>query len=175
MHGHGGAARHGSTLRLTLGCLLAQELSIELRRVGSGNRMTFGPGEHRFSEWLSENALVSWLACGRPWRLKINRFPRLSLPLNLRRNHGHAFHARLARFGRLRRSARGHCRYYVNAKVPISSALVGSAAHRLRRRPYVGLRVHSVQIYRMIRAMFVMVDKRTHLQGVTAHRPEHRP
>jgi hypothetical protein len=31
----------GSTLRLTLGCLLAERLKIQLRRVGSGNRLTF--------------------------------------------------------------------------------------------------------------------------------------
>ena len=30
----------GSTLRLTLGCLLAEELGIQLRRVGSGKRLT---------------------------------------------------------------------------------------------------------------------------------------
>src|SRR5262245_55522729 len=30
----------GSTLRLTLGCLLAKELGLELRRVGSGRRLT---------------------------------------------------------------------------------------------------------------------------------------
>lgn len=35
----------GSTLRLTLGCLLADELRIELRRVGSGKRMTFSSGK----------------------------------------------------------------------------------------------------------------------------------
>src|SRR5690349_21553374 len=34
-----------STLRPTLRCLLADQLGTELRRVGSGNRMTFGPGE----------------------------------------------------------------------------------------------------------------------------------
>jgi hypothetical protein len=42
----------GSTLRLTLGCLLAQQLGIELRRVGSGQRMTFGAGEHVLSTWM---------------------------------------------------------------------------------------------------------------------------
>jgi hypothetical protein len=31
----------GSTLRKTLGCLLADELGIQLRRVGSGKGMTF--------------------------------------------------------------------------------------------------------------------------------------
>ncbi len=35
----------GSTLRKTLGCLLAGELGIELRRVGSGTRRTFATGE----------------------------------------------------------------------------------------------------------------------------------
>lgn len=30
----------GSTLRLTLGCLLAEQLGIQLRRVGSGARVT---------------------------------------------------------------------------------------------------------------------------------------
>ncbi len=39
----------GSTLRKTLGCLLADELGIELRRVGSGTRKTFVDGEHRLS------------------------------------------------------------------------------------------------------------------------------
>ena len=34
----------GSTLRKTLGCLLAEELGIQLRRVGSGNRKTFVGG-----------------------------------------------------------------------------------------------------------------------------------
>jgi hypothetical protein len=34
----------GSTLRLSLGCLLSRDLGIELRRVGSGRRMTFGAG-----------------------------------------------------------------------------------------------------------------------------------
>ena len=34
----------GSTLRLTLGCPLSEELDIELRRVGSGKRGTFAEG-----------------------------------------------------------------------------------------------------------------------------------
>src|ERR1700722_7026268 len=50
----------GSTLRLTLGCLLAGELGLELRRGGSGGRLTFCDGEARLSGWLAENALVTW-------------------------------------------------------------------------------------------------------------------
>ena len=40
----------GSTLRKTLGCLLADELGIQLRRVGSGTRMTFLTGERELSQ-----------------------------------------------------------------------------------------------------------------------------
>jgi len=42
-HYSGNAA--GSTLRKTLGVLISEELGIELRRVGSGKRITFGQGE----------------------------------------------------------------------------------------------------------------------------------
>lgn len=43
---------YGSTLRLTLGSLLAPELGIRLRRVGSGTRLTFSAGEGTLSEWM---------------------------------------------------------------------------------------------------------------------------
>lgn len=47
----------GSTLRLTLGCLLGDELDLELRRVGSGRRLTFTvEGEQRLSAWMSDHA-----------------------------------------------------------------------------------------------------------------------
>lgn len=47
-----------STLRLTLGCLLSSQLGIDLRRVGSGTRMTFADDEARLNDWLAENAFV---------------------------------------------------------------------------------------------------------------------
>src|SRR4030095_10880191 len=43
-----------STLRHTLGCLLAERLGIELRRVGKSERLTFGAGEHKLSDWMEE-------------------------------------------------------------------------------------------------------------------------
>ena|ERR1035438_5054594 len=44
----------GSTLRLTLGCLLAEKLGIHLRRVGSGSRHRFtNPGEIVLDGWLA--------------------------------------------------------------------------------------------------------------------------
>jgi hypothetical protein len=49
----------GSTLRLTLGCLLADKLGIKLTRVGSGVRYTFtNPGEIKLDAWMEKNALV---------------------------------------------------------------------------------------------------------------------
>jgi hypothetical protein len=51
----------GSTLRLSLGFLLAPQLGLELRRVGSGTTLTFAAGEAILSEWLDANASVAWL------------------------------------------------------------------------------------------------------------------
>jgi hypothetical protein len=47
---------YGSTLRLTLGCMLAEKLGIELHRVGGGTRRTFTTtGEAKLSAWMDEN------------------------------------------------------------------------------------------------------------------------
>jgi hypothetical protein len=76
MHYAGNA--EGSTLRKTLGCLLAEQLGIQLRRVGSGRRKTFADGEQLLSAWMSQNALVSWLIYERPWELEHSLSPRLT-------------------------------------------------------------------------------------------------
>ena len=85
----------GSTLRLTLGCLLASELGIQLRRVGSGRRMTFAAGEGPLSEWMWEHARVVWTEHKEPWTLEDELLQELSLPLNLQGNQGHPFYPRL--------------------------------------------------------------------------------
>ena len=90
----------GSTLRLTLGCLLATELGLELRRVGSGKRMTFSTGETRLSEWMEENARVVWQVCQEPWELEGELISTLDLPLNLDQNRRHGFHAELSQIRR---------------------------------------------------------------------------
>jgi hypothetical protein len=55
VHYHFRGNAEGSTLRPTLGCLLAQELGLELRRVGSGRRMTFTKlGEDGLTTWMSK-------------------------------------------------------------------------------------------------------------------------
>ena len=93
----------GSTLRLTLGCLLSEKLSIELRRVGSGRRMTFHIGETKLSNWLETNAFVTWVVHSEPWKLEDYTIKQLSLPLNLRDNEKHPFHRTLT-------SIRRHCK-----------------------------------------------------------------
>jgi hypothetical protein len=62
-HFRGNAA--GSTLRLTLGCLIG----LELRRVGSGTRMTFGrDGEgHWMRGWPTTRGCAGTRATSRGW------------------------------------------------------------------------------------------------------------
>lgn len=61
----------GPTLRKTLGVLLAGELGIELRRVGSGTRRTFGTvGEAALTRWMADNALVYWVVRPEPRALE---------------------------------------------------------------------------------------------------------
>jgi hypothetical protein len=81
----------GSTLRLTLGCLLAFQLGLELRRVGGGRRMTFGLGEARLSEWMASHAYVTWFEHLAPWEPEARLFSNLSLPLNLAGNGAHPY------------------------------------------------------------------------------------
>ncbi|MFD9498781.1 GIY-YIG nuclease family protein [Streptomyces sp. NPDC060035] len=89
-HYRGNAA--GSTLRLTLGCLLG----LELRRVGSGSRLTFGKdGEAALSQWMAATAQVCWLEHDEPWIMESELISRLDLPLNLDQNRHNSFHGQL--------------------------------------------------------------------------------
>lgn len=107
-HYRGNAA--GSTLRLSLGCLLG----LELRRVGSGKRMTFGKaGETALSQWMAENARVCWIEHDKPWTMESELISQLDLPLNLDQNRDNAFYDRLKE---LRAQARRRAR-----ELPISA------------------------------------------------------
>jgi hypothetical protein len=72
-----------STLRKSLGCLLSEDLGIELRRVGPSERFRFSEGEARLSEWMSDNALVSWMIHPEPWLVEDELIETLDLPLNI--------------------------------------------------------------------------------------------
>jgi hypothetical protein len=82
---------YGSTLRLTLGCLLSEQLRIQLRRVGSGKRMTFADGEATLSTWMEQNAFVCWAVCERPWRLEREIIGTVNLAFNLDQNSRHPY------------------------------------------------------------------------------------
>jgi hypothetical protein len=88
---------YGSTLRLTLGCLLG----LELRRIeskknpGTAKRMTFGPAEADLSEWMAKHARVVWVTCDEPWTVEDELIERLDLPLNLKDNVRHPFYPAL--------------------------------------------------------------------------------
>lgn len=94
-HYTGNAA--GSTLRKTLGVLLAEQIGVELRRVGSGDRMTFVDGEQKLSNWIATNAYVAWLELDRPWELEDHLIATIDVPLNLDGNSRNMFHPELTR------------------------------------------------------------------------------
>jgi hypothetical protein len=86
----------GSTLRLTLGCLLADSLGISLRRVGRGTRLTFTEaGEQLLSGWMAGNAFVTWVETPEPWQWEHAALRSIDLPLNLSGNAAHVFHPSL--------------------------------------------------------------------------------
>ncbi len=88
----------GSTLRLSLGCLLADQLEICLQRVGSGKSHTFtNPGEIMLDNWLAAHAHVALAAVERPWEVEAKMLSIHSLPLNLSGNGSHSFAADLKR------------------------------------------------------------------------------
>jgi hypothetical protein len=78
----------GSTLRRSLGVLLALESNYPLRRVGSGKRTTFTHlGEQWLDQWMEENAKVYWVAHEEPWLFEEILIGSISLPLNIQGNN----------------------------------------------------------------------------------------
>jgi GIY-YIG catalytic domain len=65
---------------------------MQLRRVGSGKRLTFADGEQELSQWMAENAYVSWIGRDSPWELEDHLIAALDLPLNLQGNNHNQFH-----------------------------------------------------------------------------------
>jgi len=86
----------GSTLRLTLGCLLSSPLGIELRRVGSGQRFTFSEGEQILSDWMGRHARVCWTVFEQPWLVETQLIDQFVLPLNLDQNKNSGFRVELS-------------------------------------------------------------------------------
>jgi hypothetical protein len=92
MRQHFASNAAGSPLRLTLGCLLAEELGIHLHRAGTTHRLTFGKeGEESLSEWMDRNALVCWIEHPKPWKVEQQILEALRPPLNIEENAAHPF------------------------------------------------------------------------------------
>lgn len=85
--GAGAANAEGLPLRKSLGVLLGYEL----RRIGSGKKQTFAGEEAALTEWMAENATVSWVLHPEPWYLEAKLFSALDLPLNFQGNERNAF------------------------------------------------------------------------------------
>jgi len=94
-----GTARR-STLRLSLGCLLAERLA--LRAVLDGS-------EAALSAWLAEHARVAWLEHAEPWTVELDAIRHVDLPLNLQHNRDHRFHAVLSRARRDAKAGAAGC------------------------------------------------------------------
>jgi hypothetical protein len=66
---------------------MRERLGIELRRVGSGTRETFGPdGERVLSEWMARTMRVSVIEDDEPWVAEEAIIGALDLPLNIEHN-----------------------------------------------------------------------------------------
>lgn len=71
-----------STLRLTLGALLADELDLSLRI--NENRINWGPeGESKLTRWMEQHAAMSWLVDDEPWLLEHELINEVPLALNI--------------------------------------------------------------------------------------------
>ena len=86
---------YGSTLRLSLGCLLSKELGIRLQRSAGSKRMTFGDGENILSKWMEKNAYIVWMLDPKPWKREEDLIKKAKPPLNLLNNKEHPFYKRL--------------------------------------------------------------------------------
>lgn len=94
---HCGRDASRSTLRRSLGSLLADRLGLQMRRVGKSERRQFGKGEAALSEWMAEHARVSWVVVEEAWTVESAVIAELHPPLNLEHNADHPFAAELAR------------------------------------------------------------------------------
>jgi len=78
-HANGDASR--STLRRTLGVLLAEQLGLTLGV--HKTREHYGEGERLITRWLRENAKVAWVTDPRPWEAEDELLKHAVLALNI--------------------------------------------------------------------------------------------
>lgn len=83
-----------STFRRSLGCLLADELGLQLRRINK-NTVTFHNGEKTLSEWIANHVSVALIEVPSPWVVRNALHQNLFIPLNHTTGNKHPFHDEL--------------------------------------------------------------------------------
>ena len=80
-----------SSLRMTVGALLAHELALE--PVGDGTRtyFSFGDGERRLTDWLCAHTRVAVHPCDDPFALEKELLRSFPIPLNITERKRHAY------------------------------------------------------------------------------------
>ena len=74
-----------STLRKSLGVLLAQESGYALQKVSATGKTAFSPaGEDWLSDWMDKNAFVCWVEHPKPWTRNEAIIATFSPPLNIK-------------------------------------------------------------------------------------------
>ncbi len=95
-----------STLRLSLGALLMEKLSLDPQPRADG-RVDFGETESTLTGWLGEHGHVAWMFHPAPWQIEGSLVRALGVPLNLYGNEGHPFFSILSSArARVREAAR---------------------------------------------------------------------
>ena len=89
-----------STLRLTLGCILIDELELTLSPRPTDKRLDFGTGEDLLTGWIAPHGSVVWMTHSQPWTLEIPLIRAAKPPLNLAHNQAHPFHNHLSKLRR---------------------------------------------------------------------------
>ena len=85
-----------STLRLSLGCLLAIELNLKLQKTGRTERLTFGVGENALTEWMNENCRITWMLHEAPWEIENKLLLKAYFPLNIKGNSRNTYGSALS-------------------------------------------------------------------------------
>ena len=79
-----------STFRTSMGCLLSDQLHIQLQKYKG--RISFGEGEAELNKWLDENLRFTWFVIKSPWLYEEALLKEIKVPLNLQGNQYHSFH-----------------------------------------------------------------------------------
>jgi len=79
-----------STLRLSLGALLIEELGLQVKSYGK-RRISFGSTEGKLTDWIWKNGQVAWIRHEKPWEVEIALIRHFVPPLNLDDNPDNPF------------------------------------------------------------------------------------